>query len=979
MQEKSKKAKTIDPSKAKTGEPKITQFPIVCVGASAGGLEALEQFFGNVPPDSGMGYVVIQHLDPTQKGMLPELLQRITRMEVLQVKDRMPVLQNRVYVIPPNKSMSIFKGTLHLFDPVELRGLRLPIDFFLRSLAEDLRELAVGVILSGMGSDGSIGCRSLKEKNGIVMVQEPSNAKFDSMPRNVIDSVLVDIVAPANELPVKLQEFMKHIPIVKLNMEVEIKDQSSLEKIIILLRNHTGNDFSLYKKNTVYRRIERRMSVHNIDKISAYVTFLQANLKEVDILFKELLIGVTNFFRDSAVWDKLGNVIIPAILSKQQDGSILRAWVAGCSTGEEAYSLAIVFKEAVERIVPHGGFSLQIFATDLDNEAIETARKGLFPLNISADVSPKRLNRFFVNSEEGYRINAEIREMVVFAKHNIILHPPFTKVDLLTCRNLLIYMDTELQKKLLGLFYYSLNNEGYMVLGSAESLGSQSHFFETIDNKLKVFQRSQSTLSPVLIDFPSSFARNKQSTIENQKPVTPPQNIQTLANELLLQHFSPPGVLVNEKGDIIYISGRTGKYLEPAVGKANMNIFAMLRDGLRNEFPAAFRQALLKKEQVVLNDIKVGTNSGTQLIRINIQWLDKPLALKGLVMIIFIDQPVNTLLHEPGKKKEKNLSVYRQSELEKELQTAREDTQNTLEEMQTSQEELKSTNEELQSTNEELQSTNEELTTSKEEMQSLNEELQTVNAELQSKIDEFTRVNNDMKNLLNSTDIATLFLDKDLNIRRYTDQATKIFKLIKSDIGRPFTDQASDLIYPDLADDAREVLKTLVFVKKQIETLDGRWFSTRIMPYRTFDDRIDGLVITFFNITDLKQLEAELHDKEQVNQMILNTSSDVIIKFSNEWKILEFNPAAEKFFGKKHKELADQNFIHLFVPTPDQQKTEDDLSKLMKVGQTSNYRMPVFINDGNKKIVDWTVNVYLNSLKIASEMIIIAKNNQTHE
>jgi len=979
MQEKLQKIKSILPAKVKASDSEIIRFPIVCIGASAGGLDALEQFLGNVPLNSGMGYVVIQHLDPTQKGMLPELLQRITRMEVIQVKDRMEVLPNRVYVIPPNKSMSILKGTLHLFDPVELRGLRLPIDFFLRSLADDQNELGVGVILSGMGSDGSIGCRMLKEKNGIVMVQEPSNAKFDSMPRNVIDSVLVDIIAPANELPSKLLGFIKNVPVVKSIMESEIKDQSALEKIIILLRNHTGNDFSLYKKNTVYRRIERRMSVHRIDKISSYVTFLQENLKEVDILFKELLIGVTNFFRDKAVWENLVDVIIPTVISKMQEGTILRAWVAGCSTGEEAYSLAIVFKEVVEKINPHGGFSLQIFATDLDNEAIESARKGLFPLSIAADVSPRRLNRFFVTSEDGYRVNAEIREMVVFAKHNIILHPPFTKVDILTCRNLLIYMDAELQKKLLGLFYYSINPNGIMVLGSAESLGTQSHFFAPVDSKLKIFKRSDSSVTPELIDFPSSFARNKLNLAENKLPVIPPQNIQTLANEILLQHFSPPGVLVNEKGDIIYISGRTGKYLEPAVGKANMNIFAMLRDGLRNEFPNAFRQALLKKEQVVLRDIKVGANGFFQSVNVNIQWLDKPEQLKGMVMIIFIDQPEHASHKETGKKGDKSLTAIRQTELEIELQNAREDTQNTLEEMQTSQEELKSTNEELQSTNEELQSTNEELTTSKEEMQSLNEELQTVNAELQSKIDDFTRVNNDMKNLLNSTDIATLFLDKDLNIRRYTDQATKIFKLIKSDIGRPFTDQVSDLIYPDLASDAREVLRTLVFVKKQIETKDGRWFSTRIMPYRTFDDRIDGLVITFFNITDLKLLEEELHEKEQMNQMILNTSSDVIIKVSNDWKIIEFNPAAEKFFGKKHNDTVNQNFIKLFVPNIDQKNTENDLNKLLQKGLIANYKMPVVVSGGKSILVEWTANVHLNSLKIATEMIIIAKNNQTHE
>lgn len=979
MLDKTKKPTSITPSKEKSADIEKKQFPIACIGASAGGLEALEQFLGNVPVNSGIGYIVIQHLDPTQKGMLPELLQRITGMDVIQVKDRMLVQPDRVYVIPPNKSMSILKGILHLFDPVELRGLRLPIDFFLRSLADDMNDYAVGIILSGMGSDGSMGARAIKERNGIVMVQEPKNAKFDSMPRNVIESVTVDIVATAKELPTKLLAYLKHLPLVKSNMEVEIKDQSALEKIIILLRNHTGNDFSLYKKNTVYRRIERRMSVHKIDKISAYVTLLQQNLKEVDILFKELLIGVTNFFRDKDVWDNLGEVVIPSMISNMQEGTILRAWVAGCSTGEEAYSLAIVFKEVVEKINPHGGYSLQIFATDLDNEAIETARKGQFQLNIATDVSSKRLTRFFIKTEEGYRVNAEIREMVVFAKHNIILHPPFTKVDILTCRNLLIYMDAELQKKLLGLFYYSLNTEGIMVLGSAESLGSQSHFFIPLEAKQKIFKRSQSSVSPELIDFPSSFARNRQTSIENQPPVIPPQNIQTLANEILLQHFSPPGVLVNEKGDIIYISGRTGKYLEPAVGKANMNIFAMLRDGLRNEFPSAFRQVLLQKEQVVLKNIKVSTDGGTQILDVIIQWLDKPETLKGMVMIIFKDVPTNVIVKETGEKGNKTLNIIRQTELEKELQTAREDTQNTLEEMQTSQEELKSTNEELQSTNEELQSTNEELTTSKEEMQSLNEELQTVNAELQSKIDDFTRVNNDMKNLLNSTDIATLFLDKDLKIRRYTDEATKIFKLIKSDIGRPFTDQVSDLIYPDLPVDAREVLRTLVFVKKQIETKDGRWFSTRIMPYRTFDDRIDGLVITFFNITDLKQLEEELNDKEQMQRMILNTSSDVIIKISNQWKILEFNPAAEKFFGKKHKETVEQNFIQLFVPNLEQQKTEKELLKLIKEGTVANYKMQLFVSEGKKETVDWTINFHTNSLKIVTEMIIIAKNNQNHE
>jgi two-component system CheB/CheR fusion protein len=423
-------------------------------------------------------------------------------------------------------------------------------------------------------------------------VQEPSNAKFDSMPRNAIDSMLVDIVAPAKELPARLIEFLRHIPAIRSNLDIEIKDKNSLEKIIILLRTFTGNDFSLYKKNTLYRRIERRMSVHKIDKIISYVHFLQGNPKEVEILFKELLIGVTNFFRDAAVWGKLKETIFPNIISKLQPGSILRAWVPGCSTGEEAYSLAIVFKEAIEKINLHEGSSLQIFATDIDSDAIDIARKGLFPANIAADVSPDRLNRYFISSDEGYRIKTEIREMVVFAQHNVIMHPPFTRIDILSCRNLLIYMDTELQKKLIGMFYYSINPEGIMVLGSSETLGNQNHLFTPLDVKLKIYKRHLSGHFPELFDFPSSFSRSKTSIPE--KPIADRSglNIQTLADQLLLQYYVPSGVLVNESGDIIYIHGHTGKYLEPAVGKANLNIFAMLREGLRNEFHHAFRRAV---------------------------------------------------------------------------------------------------------------------------------------------------------------------------------------------------------------------------------------------------------------------------------------------------------------------------------------------------------------------------------------------------
>ncbi len=950
-----------------------SKFPIVGIGASAGGLEALEQFLKNVPVNSGMAYVVIQHLDPTQKGMLPELLQRISKMKVFQVKDRMKIEPDFVYVIPPNKSMSLLKGVLHLFDPVESRGLRLPIDFFLRSLADDQKEFAIGIILSGMGSDGSSGIKAIKENNGVVLVQEPETAKFDSMPRNAIDSGLVDIIAPADNLFLKLITFLTHIPVVKSKLDIEVKDKSAFEKIIILLRTHTGNDFSLYKKNTVYRRIERRMGIHKIDDIYSYVHFLQENPKEIQILFKELMIGVTSFFRDSPVWEKLKETVIPALIDKQKTSSVLRAWVPGCSTGEEAYSLAIIFKEILEKVKPHEGLSLQIFASDLDTDAIATARKGLFSANIATEVSPKRLSRFFTKTDEGYRINTEIRETIVFAQHNIIMHPPFTNIDIISCRNLLIYLDTELQRKLLGLFYYSLNPEGILLLGTSETLGIQSHLFNQVNAGMKIYKRSVTQLIPEQFDFPSSFSRPKMASIENRLPEKSIMNIQTLADQLLLQHFSPAGVLVNENGDILYISGRTGKYLEPAVGKANLNIFAMLRPGFQNDFAMAFRKAVMKKESVVLHRVKIGTNGGTIIINVNIHWISKPETLYGKLMIIFTDLPPAPT-EAPSKKTGKNPKVsIRELELEEELQHSREEMQNVLEEMQTSQEELKSTNEELQSTNEELQSTNEELTTSKEEMQSLNEELQTVNAELQSKVDEFSRVNNDMKNLLNSTDIATLFLDKELNIRRFTNQATKIFKLIKSDIGRPFTDQVSNLIYPDLANDALEVLRTLIFIEKQIPAKDGRWFNIRIMPYRTFDDRIDGLVITFINISESKLIEEELNEILQGYRLFLNSSAEIIIKLSTDWKILEFNSAAESFFDKKRKDVVNQNYIDLFIPETFQNKTKKELSKLLKQAKNDKIEMQVIsaVNKGIK--IEWLVNVLFNKLQIPSGMIITKK------
>lgn len=833
-------------------------FPIVGIGASAGGLEALEQFLGRVPPGCGMAFVIIQHLDPTHKGIMPELLQRATGMKVIQVKDRTTVRADCVYVIPPNKDMSILHGVLHLLAPTTPRGLRLPIDFFFRALAQDQQEHSVGVILSGMGSDGTLGLRAIKEKAGVVLVQEPTTAKFDSMPRSAIDAGLADIVAPAGELPGKILAYLRRTPLIaRAEVVLEDKTQSAIEKVIVLLRAHTGNDFTLYKRNTLCRRIERRMGIHQITKMAGYVRYLQENSQELDLLFKELLIGVTNFFRDPAVWEELLTKILPELLASRAPDHALRAWVPGCSTGEEAYSLAMVFREAVEALKPKASFALQIFATDLDRDAIDKARQGMFPANIAADVSPARLKRFFTKEDSGYRVQREIREMVIFAPQNIIMDPPFTKLDVLSCRNLLIYLTAEVQKKLMPLFHYSLTPGGLLLLGSAETVGSGSDLFAPLSAKARIFKRTESVQQPVPVEFPASFNNGHPAGPEAAPPAKPSASLQSLADQLILRSYAPPSVLANDKGDIFYISGRTGKYLEPAAGKANWNLFAMAREGLRYELSAAFPKALKQKDGVVLHALKVGTNGGTQCVDVSVQRLDEPGPLHGLVMVVFTDVAAPMAVHAlaaPADSARLNAS-------ELELQQVRAEARATHEEMQTSQEEIRSANEELQSTNEELQSTNEELTTSKEEMQSLNEELQTVNAELQAKVQELSCSSNDMKNLLDSTDIATLFLDRHLNVRRYTQQAAKIIKLIPGDVGRPITDLVSDLDDPTLAADVREVLRTLVPTEKPVTAPDGRWFTVRIMPYRTMDDRIDGVVITFADITVAKTLEAKLREK----------------------------------------------------------------------------------------------------------------------
>lgn len=855
-----------DPLKGQKVLPMSATFYIVGVGASAGGLVALEHFFTNMPPNSGMAFVVIQHLDPNRQGMLVELLQRHTVMPVTEARDQVIVEPNHVYVIPPGYDIAVLQSALHLLQPPEPRGLRLPIDFFFKSLADDRQHNSIGVILSGMGSDGTMGLRAIRQAAGATFVQAPADAQFDSMPRSAIEAGIADVIAPAAELAAKILEYaVRHDAgqVTHTDAEQIKNDVGFLDKVIVLLRTQSGHDFSQYKKSTISRRIERRMALHQLAQPNDYLRYLRENPAESELLFSELLIGVTSFFRDPVVWEQIKTEVIPLLIGRYSNGAVLRAWVPGCSTGEEAYSLAIIFREAMEALPSSKRCSLQIFASDLDKDAIAAGRAGVYPSSIAADVSEERLSRYFLEDAGGYRVSNDIREMVIFAQQNVIADPPFTRLDFISCRNLLIYIESELQIKLIQLFHYSLNSGGVLALGSAESIGTASELFSQLPGKTRLYRRLDARSRALPVGFPSAFVHGHNRPGDGHighdgGSLTIRPNFQGAVEKLVLQRYAPAAVLATETGETLYFSGRTGKYLEPATGTPSLNVFAMARNGLSQALSETFHKAVREKSPTTLKKVKVDGSSPALYVDLLVQPLDQPADLRGMVLIVFNEVAAPRRRKSPLAALNDMGEGARVSAIVQELQQSREEAKSVREEMQTSQEELKSTNEELQSTNEELQSTNEELTTSKEEMQSMNEELQTVNHELQAKVNELSRASNDMKNLLDSTEIATLFLDDALRVRRFTTKTTSIFKLIPGDMGRPITDIVSELNYPDMVADAKHVLQTLVFRQRDVPASGGRWFRVRTMPYRTQDNRIDGLVITFFDRTATKDLESKL-------------------------------------------------------------------------------------------------------------------------
>ena len=908
-------------------------FPVVGIGASAGGLAAFEAFLSGIPAENlpGMAYVLVQHLAPDHKSMLVELIRRYTKLQVYEVEDGMRVQVNCAYIIPPGRDMAFANGFLQLLEPIAPRGQRLPIDFLFRSLANGLGERAIGIVLSGTGSDGTLGLRAIKGEGGMVMAQLPASAEFDGMPKSAIATGLVDYQLPPAEMAAKLAAYVTQA-YGRLGPSQGLAPQqieNARRKIFLLLRNQVGHDFSQYKPSTIVRRIERRMAVHQLESIESYAKYLQQAPDEVESLFHELLIGVTSFFRDPAAFQVLEDEVIPQLLRDRLADDPIRIWVAGCSTGEEAYSIAMLLMEQMTTMDCH--FPVQLFATDLDARAIAAARAGQYPASIAADIAPERLKRFFSAEADGqWRILKSIRDMVIFSEHDLLKDPPFSRLDLISCRNLLIYLDLDLQKKLLPLFHYAIKPNGWLFLGNSEGVGEFERLFTAVKGKAKLFQRRADVVDKPMTNLwrmPIAVERGIAARpIGKPLPAAKP-TLREIAEQSILRQVAPVSALLNEHGDVLYLHGRSGKYLEPASGEAGpSNILKMARQGLRAPLAATLRRVVASQQQAAVNKLSVKTNGNYTLVDLTIYPLSQPKPAApdaNLFMLMLADSPLPEVDLNPAAgatpaqtdlaEAEKHIAA-----LEQELRSKDDFLLNSQEALESANQELKSAVEEMQSINEELQSTNEELETSKEELQSVNEELATVNTELQTKVLDLSRANNDMNNLLAGTGIGTVFVDHQLRILRFTPAASEIINLILSDIGRPVSHIVNNLVgYDRLARDLQQVLDYLTPLAIEVQSQQGRWYMLRIQPYRTLENVIEGAVMTFVDISELKQANAALRQSALELQRlaaIIRDANDAISVHDLAGRILAWNPGAERLYGWSEAEALAMNMSDLIPP-----------------------------------------------------------------
>ena len=896
------------PSDARTGGNQPYAFPVVCLGASAGGLKSLETFLSHLPEDSGMTVVVLTHTDPDRASLLPDILKRTASIPVVTIEDGTRPEPNTVYLPPSNRDAVLEPEGFHLH-PIRRRdGLHLPIDIFLESLAKTAREMAGCAILSGTGTDGTLGLRLIKEKGGVALAEKASTAQHYGMPESAIDTGLVDFVLEPDEMPGVLTDYFDR-QIQFLSREGKREERPGktadyVDKILAHLAQRTRHDFSLYKKNTLIRRIERRMSVTRTLSAADYLEYLRGDRHEAQALFQELLIGVTEFFREPEVFEVLQQEVLPDLVSGLDPDETLRVWVPGCATGEEVYSVAMILREYLAKHNIRN--ELQMFGTDIDKRAIEKAREGVYPQNIITRVGEDRLERFFRREEDRYRVKKEIREPVIFAEQDILRDPPFTSLDLLLCRNLLIYLESEAQDRLVPLFHYSLKPQGVLVLGGSESTGHHGNLFTSVNKKLSIYRKQ---VPPdggrPEIRFPTAQRSLKGYDTGAQKGYAGhpgPSNVSQAAEQFLLDHHTPACVVVNKEGYILHIHGRTGKYLELSSGKPDLQVMNLAREGLRFPLSSALRRAASSHEEIRQEAVRVRVNDEFQEVDLRVIPLSKPSPLQGTFLILFEEATSPATLQASGRAGEgeageDDAAVQRNIELEKELSRVREDYRSALEELETSNEELKSVNEEMNSQNEELQSTNEELESSREELQSLNEELNTVNAQLHSKMEELSEAYGAITDALNSTQIALLFLDNDLQVKRFTPEITELIHLIDTDLGRSITHIAHNLDLEDLTGKVGQVQDSLQPLTEEIRTRDGHWYRMCIMINRTRENTIEGTVLTFINIDAQKQAQARVEEmKEQEVQAakrfadrIVDTVQEALVVLDADMRVVQAN------------------------------------------------------------------------------------------
>jgi two-component system CheB/CheR fusion protein len=877
---------------------------IVGIGASAGGLEAFVMFFKACPVDTGMAFVLVSHLSPNHHSLLTEILQRSTNMPVTQVVEHNPVVPNHVYIIPPAHNMVLVHGILELSKiNIEL-GLHFPIDVFFHSLAKEQGKRAFVIILSGTASDGTLGCSSVLNEGGVCMVQTPSTAKFASMPQSAINAGYVTHILNVEDMPSALQE-LSHPSVYRIKVPPLITPQtlSSLNQILLQIRNVMGHDFTLYKKTTIGRRIEYRMALNNITDIAVYARFLKDNSNEVPALFSDMLINVTSFFRDPDAFVMLKQQILPALLADKPDDYVFRIWVAACSSGEEAYSIAIVMRELMDEM--HKDFKIQIYATDLDDKVINLARAGCYPVGIAHDVEPERLLRFFSLDDNGYKIKKNIRQMVVFAVQSVIKDPPFTKLDLLSCRNLMIYLEQEQQNRLIPLFHFALNPGGVLFLSNSESIIKQRYLFKPLNRKLRFYQAQKTKTKFLLTPFESTTMTTQDTSVPGKNSIgkVPATNLAALTNRILLQSYAPASVTTDAKGNILYVHGDTSLFMSTPSGPVTTNVIDMAHLGLKVALRKAL-QAANQGEPTLNSEMTINTKEGKTRVNFCVRRLALPTSETNndepLLLLSFQEVAVPSATKHKGGKSVKTSQVHNQNQLlESDLVYARENQQAAIEEMQATNEELKSANEELQSTNEELQSSNEELETSKEELQSLNEETTTVNSELSTKIEQLSVSQNDLRNLMDNVNTGIVFLDYELNIRSYTREAVKAYRLIDSDVGRPLSDITSNLQGGNLLNEMRTVLETLTPRETEVQTNDGVYYLARIQAYRTLDNVIEGVVLSLTDTDSLRKTTIKLAELELVQQLtegIINTVVEPLVVLNSELQVIKASNTFLQYF-----------------------------------------------------------------------------------